>query len=139
MTYLPKLSKVPPCFTVAAPTLIELIAAALAAGKTHRDAAAEAGVSEKTVFRRAADPALKARVGELRAGMVAAAAGELASGMSEASRVLRELLGNDDPHVRFRASVKVVELGLKTNEQVELERRISKLEADAADQGEHHE
>ena len=114
----------------------DIIAAALAAGRTHQDAATAAGVSAKTVFRRAADPAFKARVAELRSALVRSAAGRLADGMAEAAGVLRALLGNDDPHIRHKAAVKVIELGVKVADLAELEARIGELEASRGSPGE---
>src|SRR4051812_38904491 len=78
----------------------DALAAALAAGRTVRDAAAAAGVSEKTAHRRNADPAFKARVTALRAGMVTTAAGRLAGGMAAAADVLVALLADADPGER---------------------------------------
>jgi hypothetical protein len=106
----------------------ELLAAALAAGKTARDAAAAVGVAERTVFRRLADDPFRRRVSELRAGMVAAAAGRLADSMAAASDVLRALLADPDPDVRHRAAVKVIELGARLTELAELVRRVDDLE-----------
>jgi hypothetical protein len=104
------------------------LAAELAAGKTVRDAATAAGVAERTAHRRLADPGFKAHVADLRGQMVAAAAGQLADGMGEAAGVLRALLGSEDEHVRHKAAVKLIELGLKVVELAELERRVSELE-----------
>jgi len=109
-------------------TADELIACALATGKSHKDAAAEAGVSEKTVFRRAADAAFKARVAELRSDMVRTAAGRLVDGMTEAAGVLRAGLTHRDPHIRHKSAVKLIELGVKVTELAELERRVEDLE-----------
>ncbi|QDU19731.1 hypothetical protein [Urbifossiella limnaea] len=108
----------------------DLLAAALAAGKTAREAATSAGVAERTVFRRLADDPFRRRVSELRAAMLgAAAAGRLADTMTSAADLLRGLLADPDPDVRHRAAVKVIELGAKLGELTDLERRIAGLEA----------
>ncbi|HVK09818.1 MAG TPA: hypothetical protein VM597_13665 [Gemmataceae bacterium] len=104
------------------------LAAALAAGRTVRDAAATAGVSERTAYRRLADEAFATRVAHLRGQMIGRAAGRLADAMGEASDVLRALLASGDEHVRHKAGVKVIELGLKVAEVAELERRVAALE-----------
>lgn len=109
-------------------TANERIACALAAGKSHKDAAAEAGVSTKTVFRRAADPAFAAHVAELRGAMVAAAAGQLADGMTAAAAVLRAGLTDKNANVRHKSAVKLIELGVKVAEVVELQKRVEELE-----------
>lgn len=61
-----------------------VIADALAAGATHADAAARAGVSEMTVSRRVADPRFRNQVAELRAVMLARAAARLSDAMTDA-------------------------------------------------------
>jgi hypothetical protein len=106
----------------------ERLAAELAAGKTVREAAPAAGVSERTAFRRLADTAFKARVDELRAEMVSRAAGRLADGMVEAADVLRAFLVCSEPHLRQKAAVKLLELGLKVNEVTVLKSRVARLE-----------
>lgn len=109
----------------------DLLAAALAAGKTAREAATAAGVAERTVFRRLADDPFRRRVSEHRAAMLGTAAGRLADTMTSAADVLRGLLGDPDPDVRHRAAVKVIELGAKLAELTDIERRLSELEATA--------
>lgn len=106
----------------------DLLAAQLAAGKTVRDAAATAGVSEKTAHRRSADPEFRKKVSGVRAGLIGSTAGILADGMVEAAGALRTLLANSDPNVRHRAAVKLIELGLRASELVDLEARVSELE-----------
>ncbi|MBA4065917.1 MAG: hypothetical protein C0501_19805 [Isosphaera sp.] len=110
----------------------DLLAAELAAGQTVRDAARTAGVSEHTAHRRNGDPAFKARVAELRVGMVAEASGRLAESMGRAANVLRDLLGSADEKVRLRAAERMIELGLKVVELTELQRRVEELERQAA-------
>jgi uncharacterized small protein (DUF1192 family) len=109
----------------------------LAGGHTVREAAAAAGVSERTAHRRLADPTFAARVTELRSRMVESATGRLADGMSEAVGVLRSLLGHDNPAVRLRAAGKLIDLGVKLVAEEETARRldamhdeIKRLEAD---------
>ena len=104
------------------------LALALAAGQSVRDAATSAGVSERTAFRRLADPEFAAQVAALRADMIRTAAGRLAAGMTDAADVLRALLTNDDPHVRHKAAVKLLEVGTKVVELADLQRRVDDLE-----------
>jgi hypothetical protein len=108
------------------------LAVELAAGKTVRDAATTAGVAERTAHRRLNDPAFRARVSELRRSMATAAAGRLADGMAAAADVLRTLLADEDPHVRHKAAVKVIELAASLRTQVELEERMGELETRVA-------
>ena len=105
----------------------ELLAAELAAGKTVRDAAAAAGVSERTAYRRLEDEAFLYRVAALRAAMIDTAAGRLADGMAAAADVLRALLAADDDRVRLAAASKLIDSGLKVRELVDLEEELAAL------------
>lgn len=107
----------------------EAFALAVAAGQTLRDAAAAAGIGERTATRRWADLAFRQRVGELRGEMVSRALGKLADGMAEAGDVLRQLLAEPiPPAVRLGAARALLELGVKLRESVELEQRLATLE-----------
>jgi hypothetical protein len=106
----------------------ESLAAELAAGKTVREAATAAGVSERTAHRRTADPAFKARVTDLRTQMVTRASGRLADGMTAAADVLRKLLTSKTESIRLRAAERLIELGLKVTELAELQQRVEELE-----------
>jgi hypothetical protein len=107
----------------------EALATLLAAGRTLRDAAAAAGIAERTAARRWADPEFRTRVGQLRSDMVAAAAGTMADGMSSAAGTLKSLLESPSDTVRLGASRAMIELGVKLRESDELERRVAALEA----------
>lgn len=111
----------------------ELLAAALAAGRTVRDAAGAAGVSERTAYRRLSDPVFTQHVAALRDEMVRAAAGRLADGMAAAADILRALLADADPHIRHKAAVKLIELGVKVAELADIQRRVEDLERRAAE------
>ena len=113
-------------------TPADTLALELARGATVRDAAAAAGVSERTAHRRRADPAFKARVRELRSAMVDAGVGRLASSMGEAAGVLHALLSDPDPHVRHKAAVKVLELGSNLAAIEELSRELDELSESVA-------
>ncbi len=110
----------------------EKLAAELAGGATVAEASASAGVSDRTAFRRLTDPTFKARVVELRAQMVAEAAGRLSRNMTAAADVLAKLLKSEDEHVQHKAAVKLIELGLKVTELAELENRVRELEQAAS-------
>ena len=114
----------------------ELLAAQIAAGKTLRDAAATAGVSEKTAQRRATDPEFRGMVSQLRAGFIGNAAGILADGMTEAANTLRTLLADADANIRHKAAVKLIELGIRAAELVDLDARVNALEQADADKHE---
>ncbi len=101
---------------------------ALAAGATVRQAAEQAGVSERTAHRRLSDDAFRRRVAELRGEMVARALGKMADGMAEAADTLRQLLRAESETVRLGACRAALELSVKLRESVELEQRIQDLE-----------
>jgi AcrR family transcriptional regulator len=107
---------------------LESLVAALAAGKTIREAAAEAQVSKRTVYNRLADPEFKARVMETRAAALARATGKLLAGLNVACDVLFALLENGDARVQQRAAAKLIELAVKLNVVSEIETRIELLE-----------
>jgi hypothetical protein len=111
----------------------DALALALAAGQTLRDAAAAAGIGERTATRRWTDAAFRRRVALLRGDMVGRALGRMADGMAEAAGVLRALLAADTPPaVRLGAARSLLELGVKLREAVELEARLSSLEEQPA-------
>ena len=101
---------------------------ALAGGQTLRDAAASAGIGERTATRRVAEPEFRRRVAELRGEMVGRALGRMADGMTDAADTLRALLQAEGESVRLGAARSILELGNKLRESVELEERLSALE-----------
>lgn len=107
----------------------ELASVALAAGRTAKEAATVAGVHERTLRKWLAnDPEFKRGVDQLRAEAVGSALGRLSSSMSAAADALKELIGNECPHVRFKASKAIIETAMKLTEFAELEKRIADLE-----------
>jgi len=93
---------------------------------TVRDAAAVADVAERTATRRMADAGFRRQVVELRSATVRSAAGKLADGMTAAD-THRGLLTHADDSLRLRAASKLLELGLKTWQVVDLESQVSEL------------
>jgi hypothetical protein len=106
----------------------EALALALAAGRTLRDAAAEAGIGEQTATRRWADPAFRRRVSDLRGELVGRAVGQLADGMADAAGVLRQLLDAVSESVRRGACRALLELTVKLGDAEEVARRLEELE-----------
>ena len=103
--------------------------AALAGGATVQDAARQAGVSERTVYRRLDDAEFRQAVMEARAELVARAVAMLAEAGTEAVTTLRALLEEPTPPaVRLGAARAVLELGTKLRESEELEQRLATLE-----------
>ena len=106
----------------------DLLAVELAAGKTLRDAAAAAGIAERTATRRWADPEFRVLVFQRRGDMVGRAVGELTDGMTTAAKTLRELLTCDSLAVRLGAARSLLEIGVRLRESLELEERVRMLE-----------
>jgi hypothetical protein len=111
----------------------ERLLMALACGATVETAARSLAVSERTVYRRLADPAFRQRLQQMRADMVQRTAGALTAAGAEAVRTLLALQKETvPPAVRLGAARAVLELGAKMRETAELEARIAALEEQAA-------
>jgi len=106
----------------------DVLALELAAGKTIRDSAMAAGIAERTATRRWADPEFRRIVSRHRGEMVGRAVGELADGMTDAAKTLRELLTCVSLAVRLGAARSLLEIGVKVREALELEERVRVLE-----------
>jgi hypothetical protein len=109
----------------------EAAALALAGGHPLRIAARESGAGERTIKTWTATvPAFCRRVAELRSEMTTRALGRLADGMASAADTLGYLSRKGKSEtVRLGAARAILELGNKLREAVELESRISALEA----------
>ena len=66
---------------------------------------------------------------QLRGEMVTTAIGKLSSSMANAAEVLGELLKDKDANVRYKAAVKLLEIGFKADEHARLEAEIAELKA----------
>ena len=107
----------------------KLIAAlALARGLKVSEAAAQASVSERSVYRWLRLPNFAHHVARLRGDMIRAAAGKLADSMAEAADVLRANLTDPEAAVRHRAAAEIVRSAIKVVELAELQRRLEELE-----------
>jgi hypothetical protein len=106
----------------------DALAVALAGGKTPRDAAAAAGIAERTATRRWADPAFRRHVAQLRADMVARAMGNITEGITDAAAAMRKLLKAKSESVRLGACRAMLELGVRLREAVEIEERLTALQ-----------
>ena len=104
------------------------LVAALAAGRTAQDAAREAGVSERTVYRRLDDPAFKRRVEEAKAEMLGRAVAMLTSASVEAVETLRGLLDSELDFARLAAARAILDVGHRYREQLDLAARVAALE-----------
>ena len=103
---------------------------ALACGATVQAAAAQCGIAERTAYRRLEDPEFKARLSKTRGEMIERATGMLTAAAGEAVRTLLSLQkAATPPAVRMSAARAILEIGMKLREVVDLEARMSKLEA----------
>lgn len=107
-----------------------LILTALAGGATNAEAAARAGVSERTVQRRRQEPAFQDRLAELHDRIMERSLGMMLDAQSEAIATLRLLLHDDQPPtVRMGAARALVQEAQRTHEAVDVARRLRALEA----------
>jgi hypothetical protein len=113
-------------------TAIEtVLVTALASGATQAEAAAAAGISERTVRRRLERQDLARRVVEERSRLVTHTAARLTGLTGSAVDALMDLLADDvPPTVRLRASLGVLEAARIWRECSELEERITAIEAE---------
>jgi hypothetical protein len=108
----------------------EAILLALAAGGNADSAAKHAGVCAKTVRRRLADPAFRARIDQARADMVSAAVGRLADIGSLAVNTLHDLAqgAKTPPAVKLGAARAVLEYMFRGIEIDILARQVAALQ-----------
>ena len=106
-----------------------MLLTALVSGSTAAEAAAVAGVGERTVRRRIADPTFAERVDAARAEMVEAALARLSSGAITAVDTLRSLMSPEGPpSVRLGAAKAFLEYGIRLRAEQELCERLKAVE-----------
>src|SRR5262245_45385335 len=107
----------------------ELLAFALASGQTREEAGRNVGVSLATIERRMSSPEFRDRVRELSRQCIQAAAGKFAASMLDATEQLHLIATDGTTQAnRLRASVALLELGLKFSAYADLEERVKRLE-----------
>jgi len=107
-----------------------IIAAALAAGATHRAAGEAAGLSERTVRRRLESPEFAAHVANERTKLVTRVADGLTGLTLEAVETLRSLLSSEvTPAVRCRAAQGILAASRIWRDASEMEDRLQELES----------
>jgi transposase len=101
----------------------------LACGSTVSQAAAQAKISERTVYRRLKDAEFHQRIEALRADMVKRAAARLIAAALLATKTLVDLQSSTTPaHVRRRAARDILELSQKLRRATVIEKRLLALE-----------
>ncbi len=108
----------------------QLLLTALACGATVEHAAAKAGITERTAYRRLANAGFRERLAALRADMVQRTAGLLTGAGMSSVKTLVDLQHDAAvaAGVRRRAARDVLEMGLRFRENVELEQRLLAVE-----------
>jgi hypothetical protein len=101
---------------------------AMACGKTVRDAAREAGITERSAHRRLKNPEVLRCISELRGQAVAEALGKLTAGMSAAADVLIDLLRSKHDWIRLGAARALLEVVPGLRKEGELEVRLLGVE-----------
>jgi phage terminase small subunit len=106
-----------------------ILIANLAAGDSIREAAAKAGVSERTAHRRMKDPAFRQSINETWSELVREAVGRLGDAATHAANVLRELLNADSETVRLSAARSILDHTVRLSEFASVDQRLSHLES----------
>jgi len=107
----------------------DVLVGALAGGATREQAAAAAGVGERTVYRRLGDPAFTARVAEARARILDDVLTKTAELAGKAVDRLGTLLDVDAPAVQLGAARAILTVAGDYGERAELAERVAALEA----------
>lgn|SRR5262249_3048561 len=100
----------------------------LASGRTPGEVATALNVSDRTIRRWKTHPKFRAKLDELRRGIIDQASARLADGLSEATDTLKALLKADSDHVKLGAARSFWEYGIRVIDQNELRRRLEELE-----------
>ena len=114
----------------------DALVTALAVGTTVAEAAQQAGISERTAYRRLAEPHTKQQIQDVRAVLFTRAVGRLADGMDAAVATLVRNLAAPSPSVQVRAAVALLEQAVKLRTSEELAQRVAALEVEVAGEGE---
>src|SRR5262245_57841916 len=103
----------PPATECQAAGADDILVPRLAGRDEVSEAAAAAGMSERTAYRRLAQPGFRQKVAEVRGRLVARAHGRLAAGMTEAADALRGLVASRDECVRHQAARTLLEMAVR--------------------------
>ena len=108
----------------------QALLAALAIGATVENAARKAGISERTAYRRLADPDFQARVEQARRENMARTAGMLTGAALGSVKTLVDLQQDVSvpASVRRGAARDVLDMAVKYRESAEMEQRLAAIE-----------
>jgi hypothetical protein len=110
------------------PGIVTLILA-LASGESIKEAALQAKMSERTVYRRLRNESFVQRVNQARTSMLQQAVGRLAKAVPKASEVLDKLLDSASERIRLQAVKVVIDSSIKLSDAASYEQRLASLEA----------
>jgi hypothetical protein len=110
----------------------ELLALALAQGKTFAEAAAAGGVAERTARRRAGDSHVVSAVEAYRALLLERASAKLLAQLDRGIDALAELIGSDSEVIRLRAAATLIDKAVAVREVQSFEGRLRAVEEMAA-------
>lgn len=107
----------------------ESLIASLVAGVTVQEAASQAGVGQRTAFRRLSDSRFRQRLAETKGRMLETVSARLANSAGAACEELERLLKKaDSESVRLGAARTILEQVLRMRELVEIDQRLLALE-----------
>lgn len=108
----------------------QLVISALVAGRTQTEAAAAAGVSEKTVYRYLRDPKFRVQLAAARSAQWAPVARRLRAGVERALQVIEDLMNSETSHesTKLRAAVAYLELAVKFDDVTNTAPRLAAME-----------
>lgn len=108
----------------------QALLAALAIGATVENAARKAGISERTAYRRLADPDFQARVDQVPRENMARTAGMLSGAALGSVKTLVDLAQDVSvpASVRRGAARDVLDMAVKYRETAEMEQRLTAIE-----------
>jgi AcrR family transcriptional regulator len=114
---------------MAAEKATEALIVAMASGRTVAEAAASAGISPRTAYRRLNDVDIRWCIREARTDLLEQAVGRLADAATAAVETLVENLAAPSETVRVRAAVALLDQLAKLRAATETDARLTALEA----------
>jgi hypothetical protein len=101
---------------------------AMAQGKSVKAAAAEAGLSERTAFRRLEDPEINHQIDEKRARLNEVVVDRLLTGADSACQKMNELMGARSENVQLSAARAIVDRMIRVKDRHDLEVRLREMQ-----------
>ncbi len=105
----------------------EILITALASGMSMKTAARQAGMSERTVYRRLDDPLFRARVQHARTEFLNTTVGRLLAVGTKAVNALAGSLKSKDENVRNRAAIGILSHLIRGIEVTDLAQQVAEL------------